>query len=136
MGAVRNVPVDATPDGRSWPAIVSMRKRSDGATSTPKLWVTSGAGANVALPPWLAVMEQTPSATRVTVVPEIVHTPVLIEVKATESPELALALTVNGADPTVRLGSALNVMVWVVNAATLINTLCWSAEMDSVKVNP
>src|SRR5581483_11302431 len=61
-------------------------------------------------------MVHVPPATRVTVVPEIVHTSVVCELNATVRPELAVALTVNGEDPNVRFERALKVMVWVVRS--------------------
>jgi hypothetical protein len=45
----------------------------------------------VALPAWLAVIEQEPPATIVTVLPETVQTGVVVETKLTASPELAVA---------------------------------------------
>jgi hypothetical protein len=46
-------------------------------------------------------MLQLPAITRVTVVPETVQTSGVVEAKLTASPELAVALTVNGAAPHV-----------------------------------
>ena len=46
-----------------------------------------------------AVIEQLPTPTIVTVLPEIVHTAIVFELKLTGRPELAVALTVNGAAP-------------------------------------
>ena len=40
-----------------------------------------------------------PTATKVTVVPDTVHTEVVVEAKLTASPDDAVALTVNGAVP-------------------------------------
>jgi len=45
------------------------------------------------------VIEQDPRATIVTVLPETVHTEVVVEVRLTANPELADALTVNGETP-------------------------------------
>ena len=42
-------------------------------------------------------MEHIPAPTIMTVLPETVQTPVVVEVKLTRSPEPAVALTVNGA---------------------------------------
>jgi hypothetical protein len=53
----------------------------------------------VALPGWLAVIEQVPAATMVTVLPDTVHTAVVVEVKATVRPEVDVALMANGAAP-------------------------------------
>ena len=43
-------------------------------------------------PAWLALMVQVPTATKVTVVPDTVQTPVVADVKVTVSPEEAVAL--------------------------------------------
>jgi len=62
------------------------------------------------------VIEHPPPAMIVTVlplVPEVVHTEVVVEVKLTAKPELAVALTVNGAAPKVTALKALKVMLWV-----------------------
>ncbi len=48
-----------------------------------KLWGTWGAGFQVALPAWLALMVQVPVVSSVTLVPETVHTAVVAEVKLT-----------------------------------------------------
>jgi hypothetical protein len=70
---------------------------------TVKAWVTGVAAAKLALPAWLAVMEHDPAATIVTVLPATVQTAVVVEVKLTGRPELAVALTGNGAAPNVTL---------------------------------
>ena len=49
---------------------------------------------------------QVPVATIVTVVPDSVHAAVVVEEKATVNPELAVALTPNGASPNVLPPSA------------------------------
>ena len=53
----------------------------------------------MAFPGWLAVMEQVPTATIVSVVPATVQTGVVVEAKVAASPELALAEMANGATP-------------------------------------
>ena len=58
-------------------------------------------------------MVHVPTATRVTVVPDIVQMVVVSDLKLTASPELAVALTVNGAVPNVLLRSGPKVMVWL-----------------------
>ena len=63
------------------------------------------------MPAWLAVIEQAPGATIVTVLPAMVQTDVVVEAKLTARPELAVALTVNGETPKLTLLSAPNVMV-------------------------
>jgi hypothetical protein len=58
---------------------------------------------------------QVPRARNVMVaplVPPAVQTDGVVVVKVTGSPELAVALTVNGGSPSVLLGSAPKVMVW------------------------
>ncbi len=62
------------------------------------------------LPAWLAWMVQVPVAMNVAVVPETVQTPVVVEVKVTAKPELAVAESVSGV-PTVCEGMVANVMV-------------------------
>jgi uncharacterized membrane protein len=58
-------------------------------------------------------MVQTPSAARVTVVPETVQMSVVAEAKVTSRPEDAVALTVNGAEPKALFESVLNLIVWL-----------------------
>ena len=63
-----------------------------------KLCVTAVAGAYVAFPAWLALTKHVPAATIVTVpVGETVQTEFPGVEKLTARPELAVALTVNGA---------------------------------------
>jgi len=69
--------------------------------------------AQMVLPPCLAWTVQRPVATSVTVVPETVQTGGVVEVKLTVSPEVAVALTVNGAEPKGRFGSAPKTTVWL-----------------------
>lgn len=59
----------------------------------------------MALPDWLAVIVQVPAATPVTVPAEIVQTVVVVEASVTESPELALAVTVPVAGLVIELGT-------------------------------
>jgi hypothetical protein len=65
----------------------------------------------LALPAWLAAIEQEPSARTVTVLPATVQTEVVVEAKLTANPELAVAPIVNGATPKLTLLSAPNVIV-------------------------
>src|SRR5579862_3963446 len=67
---------------------------------TLKLCATVGAARYVLLPPWLASMVQVPATRRVAVVPETVHTLVVVELKETASPLVAEADSVTGV-PTV-----------------------------------
>jgi hypothetical protein len=78
---------------------------------TVKLRVTGVAGAKLALPAWLAVIEQDPPPTIVTVVPETVQTEGVVEAKLTARPELAVAPTVNAEAPYVASLSGSNVIV-------------------------
>ena len=70
-----------------------------GAFVTAKVWVTDGAAVHETLPAWLAVIEQVPPFTRVTVPEETVQTVSEFDVKATVSPELAVA--VRAKDPVL-----------------------------------
>jgi hypothetical protein len=65
------------------------------------------------------VIEQIPTETIVTVLPETVQTEAVVEAKETGSPEDAAALMVNGAAPSVRLLSVLNAMVCAVRPVTV-----------------
>src|SRR5258708_749637 len=78
---------------------------------TVKLRLTDAAAAQLALPAWLAVIEQVPTAIGVTVVPVTVHTPVVDEVKLTVSPELAVAFAVKAPALNARLLRTAKVMV-------------------------
>ena len=57
------------------------------------------------------MIEQAPTPTIVTVLPATVQTGVVVEAKLTASPELAVAVTVNGDTPYVTLLSVPKVMV-------------------------
>jgi hypothetical protein len=59
-------------------------------------------------------MVHVPTATRVTVAPESVHTADVSDAKLTVRPDDDVALTVNGAVPNTSLESAPNVIVWLV----------------------
>jgi hypothetical protein len=58
-------------------------------------------------------MVHVPAPTSVTVVPDTVQTDEVVEAKLTANPELALALTANGAAPNTWPDSAPNVMAWL-----------------------
>jgi hypothetical protein len=58
-------------------------------------------------------MVQVPTATKVTVAPDIVHTDWVVEAKLTGRPDDAVAFTVNGAVPNTWFESAAKVMVWL-----------------------
>ena len=69
----------------------------------------------MALPDWLAVIEQVPWARMVTVVPDTVQMDVEFEVKSMVRPEVVLALSAGGVEPIGRLLRALKVMVCTVD---------------------
>ena len=62
------------------------------------------------LPAWFASMVQVPEAINVAVVPETVQMPVVVDVKVTASPELAVAESVRGV-PTVCVPGLAKLMV-------------------------
>jgi hypothetical protein len=62
-----------------------------GAFDTVMATVTAGAAAVVALPAWLALMEQVPAVTKASVLPLTVHTLGVLDVKLTARPEVATA---------------------------------------------
>jgi hypothetical protein len=80
---------------------------------TWKLWLTGVAAAQFVFPACAAWMVQLPTATSVTVAPDTVHTPVVVDEKLTASPDDALPLTPNGALPNARFESAPKLMVWL-----------------------
>jgi hypothetical protein len=55
----------------------------------------------LASPAWLAVIEQVPAVSSVTVDPATVHTAGVVDAKVTARPEVAVAVTVNGGPPKV-----------------------------------
>src|SRR5208283_4671850 len=87
-------------------------------------------------------MVQVPPAASVTVAPETVQTAAVVEAKLTARPEEAVALTVNGAEPKGRFGSAAKVIVWADNPFC-VTAICWPstpisairAEVDVFAVN-
>ncbi len=72
-------------------------------------------------------MVHVPVATRVAVVPDTVHTDVVIEAKLTGKLEEAVALRVKGALPSVWFGIAPNVMVWLCCRPVPCSAMLWSA---------
>jgi hypothetical protein len=82
-----------------------------GGAETVNACVTGAAAAYIEFPGWLAVIEQMPTATMVTMLPDTVHTEVVVEVKLTVRPELAVALIANGPTPTGTLLRGPKVMV-------------------------
>ena len=77
---------------------------------TMKLCVTGVAAAKAESPPWLAVIEQVPTATIITVLPETVQTED-VYAKLTASPELAVALSENGETPRLSILTGPKVIV-------------------------
>jgi hypothetical protein len=55
---------------------------------------------------------QVPTATKVTLDADTVHTAVVWELKLTVRPEVAIAVTANGADPNATFDSVPNAIVW------------------------
>ena len=87
------------------------------ACCTVKLRSTKAAAAKVPLPAWLAVTEQLPALTKVTVVPLTVQTLGVVEAKATARPEVDVADKAAGTWPQVALPGAVKVMVCAVKGA-------------------
>ena len=63
------------------------------------------------LPACVAWMVQVPKLTRVTVAPDTVHTVVVSEPKLAGKPEVAVALSAGGVEPSAWLPSGPNVIV-------------------------
>ena len=91
----------------------------------------------MALPAWLAAITQVPAVTPVTVLPETVHTPVVVELKVTglpEAPPVALTVPV---PPTVRLGAAPKLMVCTSSPFPLRRTVAMpSGEFPPIPNKP
>ena len=66
----------------------------------------------MALPPCAARIVQVPVVTKVTVVPETVHTGGVSDEKLTGNPDDAVALTVNGDADSERSASAAKLIIW------------------------
>ena len=81
-------------------------------SATAKLWVTGVAGLTVALPSCVAVIEQVPTAIRVTLLPLTVQTPGVLLVKLTGRPDEALALKAKGRSPSCLSAGLAKVIVW------------------------
>jgi hypothetical protein len=74
--------------------------------ATVKPWLTAGAAAKLLLPACEARIVHVPAPASVTVVPDTVQTGIVVEVKATARPEVAVAAMGNGAPPNVWLANA------------------------------
>jgi hypothetical protein len=66
----------------------------------------------VLLPTWLAVIEQMPAATVVSVLPDTVQTPVVVDAKLTARFDEAVAES-SAVVPTVLADGCANVMFWL-----------------------
>ena len=88
-----------------------------GAGETVKLLLTGLAALKLALPAWLAVMEQVPAASKVTVLPLTLQIEGVVDASCTVKPEVALAVSTGGVIPSVCVASPLKLMVWLVNGA-------------------
>jgi hypothetical protein len=80
---------------------------------TVKLRVTGVAAPKAAFPACVAVMEQVPAATIVTIAPATLQTAAVVEAKLTVRPELAAAVIANGAMPKLTSLSGPNSMAWL-----------------------
>lgn len=87
------------------------------AGATVKLRDTMAAAAKVELPGWLAVTEQAPALTKVTVVPLTVQTLGEVEANDTAKPDVDVAVKAAGTRPQLVLTGAAKVMVWAVRGA-------------------
>ena len=91
--------------------------------------VTCGAALYVVLPAWFAATTHDPAATPVTVLPLTVQIEVVVEVKVTARPELAVALSVP-VRATVTAGAVPKVIVWLVfGGVTVMFCETWVAGL-------
>ena len=74
--------------------------------------VTSAAVAQSPSPAWLAVIEQVPAVRIVAVVPDTVHTDAVVEVRVTDRPEVADAVSATEAVAVVVSEGWVNEIVW------------------------
>lgn len=89
-----------------------------------KVWFTAGAALNEALPAWLAVIVTLPALVMVTCAPARV-TLSDVDENETASPELAVAVRLNGASPNVLAAKAAKVIVCP--AILTVSVCCTSA---------
>jgi hypothetical protein len=80
---------------------------------TVKLWLTGVAAPQLPLPSCVAWIVHVPAPTSVTVTPDTVHTAEVVEAKLTANPELAVALTANGAVPNTWPDKPPKLIVWL-----------------------
>jgi hypothetical protein len=83
------------------------------ALLTANVWVTDDAVLQAELPTWLATMLQVPALVSVTCEPETRQALPVVAVNVTGSPDVAVALTVNGLVPKVRLVMLAKLIVWL-----------------------
>ena len=96
---------------------------SSGAAATAKLRDTAVAAAKTALPGWLALRLQVPTASSVKLLPLTPQTLGVLDARLTGKPELALATSAGGAVPSVWLAGAAKLRVWLAcNTAKLAET--------------
>ena len=87
---------------------------------TVKLCTTLLAALQLPSPAWLAVIEQRPLSTSVTVVPETVQTLGVVEAKLTVRPELAVAESGGGDEDSEMLDRAPKLIVWLPEPTTML----------------
>lgn len=93
---------------------------------------TGTAAENTVLPAWLAVTLQLPTLTRLSTVPLTVHTAVVVELKLTARPEVAVATRAAGCTPRVWLPGELKLMVCArVDTVNVCNTAAAAAKFWS-----
>jgi hypothetical protein len=101
-------------------------------------WLTCGAALYVPSPPWFALMVQLPVVMKVSAPPlVIVQMPVVLDVKLTVRPELAVAVKV-GVVPKFCVPGLLNVIVCVACGVALLEAADGApvpAEFVAVTVN-
>lgn len=98
------------------------------AAATWKLRDTGTAAATRALPAWLALMVQVPTATRVRLVPLVVHTAGVVDANETSRPRLEVAARAGAAVPRVWLPGPVKVMVCTAGATLNERTTGAAAE--------
>lgn len=87
------------------------------AGTTVKLRATMAAAAKVVLPGWLAVTEQLPALSKVTVVPLTLQTLGVVDAKDTARPDVDVAVNAGAATPQLALAGVAKVMDCAVKGA-------------------
>ena len=88
---------------------------------TLNVLITGVAATKLALPGWVAVIEQRPTETNVAEAPDTVQTAGVVLAKATVKPEVAVATKATGPAFSAVFGGWLNVMTFVL--AVTLNVL-------------